>query len=80
MPWWAWFGGTMGAVYVTAATVLAPRLGAANLTALVVAGQLCATLALDHFGLVGFPVHHVNPARIAGAGLLFVGALLVLRN
>lgn len=80
LPWWAWLGGTMGAVYVTAATVLAPRLGAATLTALVVTGQLAATIVIDHFGLVGFAVHPVNLARVAGAVMLCAGAVLVLRN
>jgi transporter family-2 protein len=79
LPWWAWMGGTMGAIYVTAATILAPRLGAATLTALVVTGQLAATLAIDHFGLVGFKEHPVTLMRAAGAAMLCIGAVLVLR-
>ena len=26
-PWWAWFGGVAGVLYITAALVLTPRLG-----------------------------------------------------
>jgi transporter family-2 protein len=79
LPWWAWLGGTMGAVYVTAATVLAPRLGAATLTALVVTGQLAATILIDHFGLVGYAVHPVTILRVVGAVMLCAGAVLVLK-
>jgi uncharacterized membrane protein YdcZ (DUF606 family) len=27
-PWWCWFGGPMGAVYVASVIIFAPRLGA----------------------------------------------------
>ncbi|MES2523803.1 MAG: DMT family transporter, partial [Gemmatimonadota bacterium] len=60
VPWWAWTGGLLGAVYVAASVVLAPRLGAAVLTAALVAGQLAAALVLDHFGLIGFEQKSVN--------------------
>src|SRR5438874_11805768 len=39
-PWTAWLGGALGAAYAVAVVVLARELGAATLTALVVAGQL----------------------------------------
>lgn len=78
-PWWHWVGGLIGALYVAGAIVLAPRLGAATLIAAVVAGQMLASLLLDHFGWVGFPVHEVTPLRLAGAGLIVAGVLLVQR-
>lgn len=80
IPWWQWTGGLIGATYVLGAVVLAPRLGAATLTAAIVAGQLAASLALDHFGWVGFPEHAVNPWRIVGAALVVVGVILVQRH
>ena len=42
VPAWAWFGGLLGAVYVASTTVLGPRLGAAALLALTLAGQMVA--------------------------------------
>src|SRR5919108_469601 len=53
-PWWVWIGGALGAFYVAASIVTAPRLGAATLIALVVAGQAVASLLIDQFGWVGF--------------------------
>jgi transporter family-2 protein len=47
---------------------------------LVIAGQLCMALLLDHFGWIGLPGREVNTLRLIGAGLLVVGALLITRN
>jgi bacterial/archaeal transporter family-2 protein len=77
--WWNWIGGLLGAVYIVAAIVLAPRLGAATLVAALVAGQMLASLLIDHYGWVGFAVHHVNPLRFLGAALVVGGVILVQR-
>jgi bacterial/archaeal transporter family-2 protein len=76
-PWWVWVGGALGAFYVTASVVTAPKLGAAALIVILVAGQSVAALVIDHFGWVGFPVHHVSPGRLAGVALLGAGVALV---
>ncbi|MGZ8378933.1 MAG: DMT family transporter [Gemmatirosa sp.] len=80
LPWWYWVGGALGALYVAVVTVVAPRLGAATLTMLVVAGQLAMSLALDHFGLVGFTRKPIDLTRTAGVALVLAGALLTLRR
>ena len=77
--WWEWTGGVVGAVYVLTTIILAPKLGAATLIAAVVAGQMMASLVLDQYGLVGFPVHTVNAVRLLGTGLVIVGVVLVQR-
>ncbi|HKT61450.1 MAG TPA: DMT family transporter [Gemmatimonadales bacterium] len=77
--WWHWIGGLLGAVYIVAAIVLAPRLGAATLVAALVAGQMVASLLIDHYGWVGFAVHPVSPLRILGAVLVVGGVVLVQR-
>jgi transporter family-2 protein len=61
------------------ATILGPRLGAAAFLSLVVLGQLAASLILDHFGWLGFAQHSISLSRLAGAGLLIAGVLLVAR-
>lgn len=76
-PWWAWVGGALGAFYVTIAVLVAPRLGAATLVALVVAAQLSTALALDHFGWLGFAERVVTWPRLLGVALLAAGAALV---
>lgn len=78
-PAWHWIGGLLGAVYIAAAVVLAPRLGAATMTASVVAGQMLASLLLDHYGLVGFAVKTATPGRLVGALLVIGGVRLMMR-
>lgn len=78
--WWHWSGGLIGAFYVACAIVLVPRLGAATLVAAVVAGQMVASLLLDHFGLVGYPKHSMDLWRVAGAVLVMAGVYLIQRH
>lgn len=76
-PWWLWAGGVLGALYVTAALATAPRLGATTTIAAVITGQLVMSLALDHFGLIGFARQPIDLARTAGVVLLLAGLLLI---
>jgi transporter family-2 protein len=79
-PWHVWLGGLLGAAYVASVTVLGPRLGAATLTAVVVAAQMVAALVIDHYGLVGFAQHSATPWRVFGAVLIAAGVVLVTRG
>jgi bacterial/archaeal transporter family-2 protein len=76
-PWWIWIGGALGAFYVAASIVTAPKLGAAQLVALVVAGQAIASLVADQFGWVGFETKHISAGRALGMALVFAGVALV---
>lgn len=70
-------GGCLGALFVTAMTVLTPRLGAATMMALAITGQLVAGLVADHFGWFGLAVREASLTRLAGAALLVLGAVLL---
>ncbi|MBL8578775.1 MAG: DMT family transporter [Mesorhizobium sp.] len=70
-------GGVLGGSYVTIATILIPRLGAAAVMAFLVAGQLLAGILLDRIGFLGMAVREISLGRIAGALLLVTGALLI---
>ncbi len=76
-PRGVWIGGLLGAFYVLGSIVTAPKLGAATLVALILAGQAVASLLVDHYGWVGFDEHPVTPLRIAGIVLLAGGVALV---
>lgn len=76
-PGWWIGGGVLGAAFVTAVTFAAPRVGIAATMAFAISGQLVAAAALDHFGVLGTPVHPFNLIRAAGIGMLICGALLV---
>ncbi len=77
--WWHWVGGLLGAVFVTVVTFLAPRLGAATMVGLVVAGQMIASVGLDHFGALGYAERPVTLMRLAGIAMLVGGVVLIRR-
>lgn len=76
-PLWSWFGGALGAFFVAVTVILAFKLGATGLMAWIIAGQLIASILLDHTGAIGFAVREVSWQRMAGVVLLLAGAVLV---
>ncbi len=77
LPLWLWTGGLMGAFFVTTTIILAPKLGAVTLLASLVAAQMAASLILDHFGLIGYPVQPISMWRVLGIAFLVIGVVLV---
>ena len=76
-PWLFVAGGLLGGSYVTISTILIPRIGAAALMALIVAGQLLAGMLMDRIGFLGMAVREISLGRVAGAILLMAGAVLI---
>lgn len=74
---WSWTGGLFGAIYIGISILLLPRLGTATFIALLVAGQMLASLAFDHYGLLGVPTHPADFHRLLGAALLVGGVVLI---
>ena len=77
--WTVWTAGLLGAFYVAVVIILVPKIGAALTFGLAVTGQLGLSLLLDHFGLLGLPVHSINWQRIVGV-LCIIGGVLLIRN
>ena len=77
LPWYAWTGGLYGAFFVAAAAFAAPRVGLTVYVTLLIAGQLAAALALDHYGALGLVRQEVTPTRLADVALVIAGAWLV---
>lgn len=74
-PGWVWLGGVLGAFFLVAGVLLAPRMGATRFIAAVVTGQMLVSLLLDHFALAGYPSRPIDLWRLAGAALVVVGVL-----
>jgi transporter family-2 protein len=79
IPWWAWTGGLFGAIYIALAVILVPQLGAATFVALLVAGQMLASIAFDHYGALGLAQRHIDLPRMIGVALLVAGVVLIRR-
>lgn len=75
-PKWIWIGGLVGVIYVTAAILLMPMMGAAGFMIAVIAGQLIGSLIIDRFGLMGLAPRPFDAWRVLGAGMVLGGALL----
>lgn len=70
-------GGLLGAFFVTAIIYAIPKIGSANVFALVIAGQLFFALLYDHFGLLGFPQNGITWVKVLGVLLMITGAYLI---
>jgi transporter family-2 protein len=70
-------GGLLGAFFVSAIIFAVPKIGSANVFALVIAGQLFMGLLYDHFGLLGFPQNSINWGKLMGVLLMISGAYLI---
>lgn len=79
-PWWAWGAGILGGLYIAASAAFGPLIGGATFLALIVAGQMVAAIALDHYGWLGFPVRPLDATRAAGALLVIAGMFLLAKG
>lgn len=80
LPWYFLTGGLLGATYVTTVLVTVRTLGAGAVVAATIAGQLTASVALDHFGLLGVERQPISVVRVAGIALLAAGVYLIVRD
>ena len=79
MPIWQYTGGLLGATMLFGSILVGPRLGAATLVALVLAGQLSAAVIFDHFGILGFSAKAITLPRILGIVFIGTGVFMVRR-
>jgi transporter family-2 protein len=80
LPWYYLTGGLLGAAYVTTVLVTVRALGAGAVVAATIAGQLSASVALDHFGLLGVERQPITLTRVLGVALLALGVYLIVRE
>ena len=76
-PLWMWAGGAFGVCFVALAVMLLPKLGASGFVALALAGQVIASMLLDHFGLFGLVEKQLTVSWVSGALLLIGGVVLI---
>lgn len=76
LPWWAIFGGVVGAMFVVISLFLAPKIGVATFFVFVVLGQLLGAAIIDHIGAFGAAVTPISFWRATGIGLVILGAAL----
>jgi transporter family-2 protein len=80
VPWWAFAGGFIGAVFVASSLVTVRTLGAGGVVAATIAGQLTFSVVIDRFGLLGLEQKPLSVTRVLGVALLALGVFLVVRD
>lgn len=80
IPKWAWFGGIFAGYYLVASLIGIPKLGAAAVLSLVIAGQMVAALILDWRGAFGVPQISPSAWRVIGTLLMLTGAVLIQKR
>jgi bacterial/archaeal transporter family-2 protein len=77
VAWWHLLGGLIGAVFVTATLLAAPRIGVTQMVMATLAGQMVAAMLIDRYGWLGIPPKPIELTRVAGVALLVVSVALI---
>ena len=80
LPSWVWAGGLIGALVVLGSILAGPKIVMLALVSLLLAGQLIASIFIDHYGWLGFSIYKMGFQRLLGVILLVSGFLLICKN
>ena len=79
VPWWAWTGGLLSIGATMAGISFAKKMGSGTFTGISVTAALATSIALDHFGLIGFTVHRASAGRLIGGALMVAGLWMIAK-
>lgn len=78
VPWWAWLGGVVGVIGLTANILLFPVLGSVQTVIMPILGQVLMSLLIDNFGWFNVAQKPLDLLKIVGALVLIVGVILIV--
>lgn len=76
-PVYIWFGGLLGAFYITVMVLAFPQLGPGLTFGLIVAGQMLVSVLLDHYNVLVAQPNPVTYMRILGVLLVVTGVIII---
>ncbi|GAB6093320.1 DMT family transporter [Furfurilactobacillus curtus] len=76
-PWWIWFGGFIGALFVLGNVYLVPIIGTGLTVVIVLLGQIVGGLLVDQFGLLGAKRSPIVPLKVIGLIVMMFGVTLI---
>ncbi|OOF69455.1 DMT family transporter [Rodentibacter caecimuris] len=76
-PWWIWFGGCLGALFIFGSITLVPKIGTGGAVVLVLLGLISGSLLVDRFGFFGAQRKVIIPLQLVGLGILICGVALI---
>lgn len=77
VSWWQLLGGLIGALFVTATLIAAPKIGVTGMIVATLAGNMVAAILIDRFGWVGIAPRPIDLPRLAGVLLMVVSMVLI---
>lgn len=76
-PWWMYFGGVLGALFVAGNALLVPVLGTGLTIMAALTGMITGSLMVDKFGLLQAPQRAVTLTQVLSLGVMVIGIALV---
>lgn len=76
VPPWLWVAGAIGAFISVFTSLAIPKIGIANMTLIMLIGQLVASAAFSHLGILGSPRDPVSAWKLSGIALVVIGTML----
>jgi bacterial/archaeal transporter family-2 protein len=80
ISWYKFTGGLFGVFVVYVVLLSVREIGVANMFVLLIAGQLCTAVIIDHLGILGMKESPVTLQKLAGILFVIAGAYLVNRK
>ena len=76
-PWWIWFGGILGSLYILANVTLSSQMSTGMTVIILLMGTTTGGLLVDHFGLFGTDKKPVNVMKVLGVLIMIAGAAVI---
>lgn len=76
-PWWMWFGGFIGAIFVLGNAYLVPILGTGLAVVIVLVGLIIGSLLIDQFGLLAAQKNPVTFAQFLSLLVMIFGVVII---
>jgi len=79
IPYYTFLAGPLGLILIAAISYSVPRLGLVAAFTIMVAAQFIVAAIIDHFGLLGADIRHLNISRLSGISVMLLGIWLTIR-
>jgi len=79
IPLYLFFGGILGAIFVSSVVILIPKIGVSTLLGATIGGQMIVASIIDHYSFFNVDVHPISIGRTAGILCLIIGIFLIQR-
>ncbi|OOF54344.1 orotate transporter [Rodentibacter genomosp. 2] len=76
-PYWQWFGGILGAIYIGGIVIIVPEIGTEGAIVTSLLGLLIGSLLIDQFGLLGANKKTIGFWQILGLIILLAGIVMI---